>query len=429
MKILKCCRNKVKLFWSWIGQIFMFVLKGIIQFVKLIKSRINTTLFVTLIITLVTTVLGSLAVNIINKKDNYHKFKSKPFLTFESDNVQVFHLSKEVKNLEYSVGEDEWRELKDQTIVFGGSCGKLLLRGICDTGTNGSTILFGTDAEVVCTGDIYTLVNYVDYDKIYKKDTTLTTTSNAKFDHLFENCKQLVVAPEMSSTKLACNCYESMYSCCTSLLRAPELPAGILSKGCYKSMFEGCTALKVAPEIKAKEVAEESCLGMFKGCTALEKAPELPASQLARKCYSNMFESCSILQTAPTKLPADILADACYVQMFENCISLINPPDLPAKELSQNCYSNMFKNCKSLINAPVLPATSLADGCYTNMFFGCTALKQITMLATTINKNQCSQWLEKASSKGVVFINKKATWVDKLEKDILPSGWETVLYE
>ena len=128
----------------------------------------------------------------------YYRCYTKPYITYESDFTQVFHLSKEVNALEYSVGESKWKELNTQTIVFGGDHGKLLLRGKSKIGTNGATISFGTKSEVICTGDICTLVDYKHHDK--------ATTSNAKFKHLFQNCKQLVVSPILSSKVLADSC-------------------------------------------------------------------------------------------------------------------------------------------------------------------------------------------------------------------------------
>lgn len=420
IKLVKRIQSNVVSIWKWIMRNIVSLLVYLRRIVKCIRGYFNTTLFCTLL----ATVFGGLAVNYIyNEMYLDYKFKSKPFLTFESDNTQVFYLSKRVDRLEYSVGEDRWHKLSTQSIVFGGINGALKLRGVDNyKGTDGATIVFGTDAEVVCTGDVYTLVDYRHYDSYYKKDNI----SSAKFNGLFENCKQLVVAPDLHSKVLSDSCYESMFSGCVSLKRAPELPAERLKSWCYSNMFRGCTSLKKSPIISAKLLEERSCSGMFTGCVSLEEAPELGAEYLAKNCYSNMFEGCTSLKVVQKELPAGTLKDACYLKMFENCTSLIKAPDLPAMTLSQNCYSNMFKNCKNLVNAPILPATDLAESCYTNMFFGCISLEQITMLAKTINKNQFSQWLDNASSNGLVFKNKEATWEDK---DILPSGWETVLYE
>ena len=439
MKTLKRIQNKIITFWKWIKQKSIFILKKIKQLFGWIKSRINATLFITLFITLIATVLGGWAVDSIIKEENFRKFRSKPFLTFESDYTQVFRLSKEVDSLEYSVGESEWQNLRTENIVFGGRCGKLLLRGNSKKGTEGATIIFGTDAKVVCTGDIYTLVDYIHFQQHYKDTTSRDTISFANFGHLFENCKQLVVAPELCSMFLADSCYNYMFSGCTSLKRAPELPADTLTKSCYEYMFSGCTALEEAPIIKAKKLAERCCSGMFMGCISLEKAPELQAKFLAKNCYSSMFKGCESLQKGPSELPADTLAEGCYKFMFENCLSLKEAPELPAMTLSENCYSSMFKNCSSLENAPKLPATELAGRCYTSMFFGCSKLKQITMLAKTISKDQFSKWLPGNTSTdtikvffiekdkiGVLFKNKEATWKDR---DILPDDWKSEVYE
>ena len=401
MKILKCFQDRIITFWKWIKQNFIFILKKIKQFIEWIKNRINATLFITLFITLIATVLGGWAVDSIIKEENFRKFRSKPFLTFESDYTQVFRLSKEVDSLEYSVGESEWQNLKTENIVFGGSCGKLLLRGNSKNGTEGATIIFGTDAKVICTGDVYSLVNYRQCDDTLKKDST----SCAKFNSLFENCKQLIVAPKLSSKVLAENCYENMFSGCTSLKRAPELPAEILKERCYSNMFAGCTSLEEVPLINAKKLAAGCCSGMFKGCTSLGAAPELMAERMAKNCYSNMFEGCSSLNEAPV---------------------------LPALELASGCYSSMFNSCTSLKKAPELRAEKLAELCYNSIFAGCSSLSIVKVWATKIDYNQIQFWLlgtgdskEGVSVSRFFYKNKNAEWDDR----IIPQGWTIMPFD
>ena len=392
MKTLKRIQNKIITFWKWIKQKSIFILKKIKQLFGWIKSRINATLFITLFITLIATVLGGWAVDSIIKEENFRKFRSKPFLTFESDYTQVFRLSKEVDSLEYSVGEHEWSKLeKGQTIVFGGNRGKLMLRGESKKGTNGATIIFGTDAEVVCSGDLYTLVDYKHYDKLYKTNPI----SSANFNSLFENCTQLVVAPELSSTVLVDNCYEKMFSGCTSLKRAPELPAKNLKKRCYQNMFIGCTSLEEVPVIKAESLAEGCCKGMFMGCISLKEAPVLLAEQLEKNCYSYMFSGCSSLKKAP---------------------------ELRALNLAFGCYLGMFSNCTSLSTAPYLKAKKLVDFCYYKLFSGCTSLSMVKISATEIedDRYQFNSWLEGVPSDGFFYKNKDARWDNN---GIVPKDW------
>jgi hypothetical protein len=168
--------------------------------------------FISSMLALLITILGGLVVIRVNKTGNekrlYDEFYSKPYLTFEADFTQVFCLSERVNSLEYSVGEKEWEELGTQSIVFGGTRGKLLLRGMSAVGTDGAMISFTTDAQVICTGDIRTLVDYKHYETV--------ATNDAKFNSLFENCSQLIVAPELPSMDLAESCYLGMFYGCTS---------------------------------------------------------------------------------------------------------------------------------------------------------------------------------------------------------------------
>lgn len=362
-----------------------------------IGEWINKNPITSLIIAALATFVGAQIQNIIV----YVRCERKPYVTFEADFTQVFHLSEEVPNLEYSVGEKSWEKLGNQNIVFGGSRGKLLLRGTNSWGTSWyknnhhglasefwATISFATDAQVICSGDIRTLVDYTNYNTV--------STSEAKFNRLFENCTQLVVAPELLATDLAERCYEHMFSGCTSLKTAPDLPADTLPYGCYEFMFSGCTSLERAPILPAKNLADWCYWGMFSDCISLERAPELPAKQLAYGCYAHMFSDCSSLERAP------------YI--------------LPAMELADNCYWGMFSNCISLERACILPARNLAYGCYSEMFSGCTSLSAITMLATDISVSWClKDWLKYTAPCGTLYKNINAKWD---EDGIAPTGWK-----
>ncbi len=357
-----------------------------------IKNHIDTKQVLSLIVAVVAAFLGGLMVAAIVGEVRYKRFYSKPYITFESDNMQVFHLSKEVPTLEYSVGEKKWQTLKTQNVVFGGEHGKLLLRGNSELGTSGATVLFSTDAEVVCVGDIRTLVDYNNYNN--------TTTSKASFEHLFNNCKQLVIAPELPPKRMAEGCYYGMFAGCTSLKAAPELPAEKLCYSCYSEMFSGCTSLEYAPKLPAKELAEWCYAYMFSNCTSLKEGPELPAMDLANGCYKNMFS---------------------------DCVSLKAAPELPAQNLSPWCYANMFFNCVSMEKAPELPSKCLVDNCYSNMFSGCTSVTQITMSATSSDAAYLlDNWIEGISPKGTFRKNKDAQWQNE---GVVPDGWEVVLVE
>lgn len=271
-----------------------------------------------------------------------------PYLTFTADEEQTFIMSAkdsyEIPGLEYSVNNGTWKKVvTGEAVTFGGSKGTLSLRGKNNLeGTSKqdsgySQISFGkTDVNVVCKGDIRTLLDYTNYKDV--------ATESARFRHLFEDCTQLT--------------------------SAPDLPAETLAEACYSFMFEGCTSLKTAPKLSATTLAEDCYFRMFLGCTSLETAPTLSAKTLKTYCYSYMFAGCTSLKTAP---------------------------ELRATQLFSGCYQGMFQGCKSLESAPELPATTLAIQCYAYMFQNCEKLSSVTMLAPSdqILKNSdcCLYWL------------------------------------
>ena len=311
-----------------------------------------------------------------------------PYVTFSAPAEQMFKMvcygGYTISNLEYSVNFGDWKKVKaNRGVTFGGKNGGLRLRGKNIKGTADpndtriySTITFifdkdkekdvNTNVMVACTGDIRTLLDYSNYDKV--------NTSQARFLKLFYNCQALTSAPELPATDIASDCYNGMFYYCRYLKNAPELPATILKDQCYQNMFYACVSLT--------------------------KAPKLPATKLAFNCYANMFSYCYWLKEAP-ELPATTLAWQCYQDMFTNC-SFSKAPKLPAEIMKTNCYAGMFAGCTNLTEAPELPAKQLENFCYSRMFQGCTKLSTVTMSAPSdqISKasNCCSSWLDNAGT-------------------------------
>jgi len=311
-----------------------------------------------------------------------------PYVTFSAPAEQTFKMvcygGYTISNLEYSVNFGDWKEVKaNEGITFGGQKGGLRLRGKNIKGTADpndtriySTITFifdkdkekdvNTNVMVACTGDIRTLLDYSNYDKV--------NTSQARFLKLFNNCQALTSAPKLPATDIASDCYNGMFNYCRYLKNAPELPATILKDQCYQNMFYACVSLT--------------------------SAPKLPATKLAFNCYANMFSYCYWLKEAP-ELPATKLAGQCYQDMFTNC-SFSKAPKLPAEIMKSNCYAGMFTGCTNLTEAPELPAKQLESFCYSRMFQGCTKLSTVTMSAPSdqISKasNCCSSWLDNAGT-------------------------------
>ena len=310
-----------------------------------------------------------------------------PYLTFTAEEEQSLTMSMAVPTLQYSLNGEEWVDLGDKTVTFGGEKGALQVRGKSPYGTAFSrssnefaTIQFDNAIPVYCTGEIRTLVDYENYKTV--------DTSNARFCFLFLNCKSLITAPELPATILAEYCYSGMFNSCASLKEAPELPATTLTEYCYSNMFYDCESLKEAPNLPATTLAKSCYESMFNSCKSLTDVPELPVTTLAEGCYSNMFAHCESLTNAP-ELPATTLAPGCYYSMFYGCNSLKEAPELPATTLVNDCYSWMFNGCNSLKEAPELPATTLAYGCYRGMFQGCESLTEAPELPATTLAECC----------------------------------------
>ena len=167
-----------------------------------------------------------------------------PYVTFkanEDQKIKMVAFGYTITGLEYSVNGGDWKTVEaDKEVPFGGDNGDLRLRGKNPDGTSigdvcYSTITFTKDAPVACTGDIRTLLDWNNYNKV--------ETKNARFCRLFEHCSVLTSAPELPAEILADFCYYGMFIDCTNLTSAPELPAETLADECYHQMFYGCTKL------------------------------------------------------------------------------------------------------------------------------------------------------------------------------------------
>ena len=215
-----------------------------------------------------------------------NKAKYTPYLTFKAERVQTFKMTVQydykISKLEYSVNGGDWTLVEPNTEVpFGGDKGDLRLRGTNSKGTASSwnaysTITFTENAPVACTGDIRTLLDWSNYNKV--------ETQNAKFCNLFDDCRVLTSAPELPAETLADNCYGSMFNRCTNLTSAPALPATTLAIGCYSRMFEFCTNLESAPVLSAETLAQNCYYSMFYGCSKLTTVTMLaPSTEISKE--------------------------------------------------------------------------------------------------------------------------------------------------
>lgn len=184
-----------------------------------------------------------------------------PYVTFKAEEEQKFKMTTSgnynISGLQYSVKNGKWQDVVANTEVpFGGDKGDLRLRGTNTNGTADGQTLISTiqfteaNVNVACTGDIRTLLDWRNYNKV--------ETGKARFCGLFNYCSVLTSAPELPATKLADFCYNQMFSYCTNLVSAPVLPATTLADFCYYYMFNNCkklstvTMLALESEITSK---------------------------------------------------------------------------------------------------------------------------------------------------------------------------------
>ena len=228
-----------------------------------------------------------------------------PYVTFTADREQFFYMSPknlyQINGLEYSVNGVDWKTVVEgEQVRFGGEYGDLRLRGTNPNETatdysNYSTITFTENAPVACTGDIRTLLDWSNYNKV--------ETQNAKFYSLFSNCSVLTSAPKLPAETLAEGCYSNMFNSCTNLTSAPALPATTLARGCYSTMFRFCTNLESAPVLSAETLAQNCYNSMFYGCGKLTTVTMLaPSTEITGKdlCVKNWLDFAGTTATSRT---------------------------------------------------------------------------------------------------------------------------------
>ena len=228
----------------------------------------------------------------------YRKYKEDPYLTFisEQDGSRVA-LNRSTTSatinglLKYSTNNGKNWENYTFTRQGESYCGLTITLNENDSlmfkGTLPQTnFKFSISGKVSAKGDITSLHNGVGGD--------FALVSNSMYK-MFHNCTGLTTAPNLPSTTLSINCYDSMFSGCTSLTTAPALPATNLSgaSSCYNGMFGGCTSLTTAPALPATTLASSCYEGMFRGCTSLTTTPNLLSETLVSDCYAYMFSGCS----------------------------------------------------------------------------------------------------------------------------------------
>lgn len=111
---------------------------------------------------------------------------------------------------------------KFESIFYTTSDGKLNNYGFYSHGNSSEIdgmISFSMKGKIAATGNILSLLNY----------NEIEPSSHFEFYKLFENCKSLVKAPDLPSTKLGVGCYKYMFKGCENLTTPPVLPSATMA--------------------------------------------------------------------------------------------------------------------------------------------------------------------------------------------------------
>ena len=165
-------------------------------------------------------------------------------------------------------------------------------------------------------------------------------------------------------TILVPSCFIFLFQNCTNLVKAPDLPAMTLTPYCYEGMFAGCTSLTEAPALPALDLASECYLWMFKDCTSL-KSITIPSN--ITEIGSTAFENSGLTSfTFPSTLKN--LQDC----VFRGCKGLTSIT-IPST-LEYPGYSQTFRDCTGLISVNIQN-----DYISWREFSGCKNLKTVTI--------------------------------------------------
>lgn len=233
---------------------------------------------------------------------------------------------------------------------------------------------FELEGTIKASGDIQSLLNYVDY------------VPEWGFNNAFYYQENLIQAPALTAIRIGQSGYSSMFSECHSLKRVFKFEAQtITTQSCFR-MFYQCSSLQQFPQIKITRMnGKNACAQMFSYCNSLKRISNLPCRKLTQYCYSNMFAYCSSLQETP-ELPAINGAPNCYEQMFIQCTNLKKVNKIYMQNFGYCCLKQMFYNCTSLTTVQPINIVSFnvsyngtITNCFDYTFQNCNSLTGITI--------------------------------------------------
>ena len=223
---------------------------------------------------------------------------------FKADGEQTVAITKvgsaPAITMQYSYDGVTWDAWDLAALPFGGNT-KVYVRGVNNVrfGTNANNynkITFSTDAFVYISGIVEALLNgeneVLTYDtsgilrNLFYQQTALRSVENLRFEAISTGYNGIAV-------------YAYMFYGCTNLLYAPKILSITTFNGGDENsnMFKDCKSLVKAPELPSTKLYGFIYQNMFDSCISLVDAPCLPAKTLVRGCYSLMFNNCSNIKS------------------------------------------------------------------------------------------------------------------------------------
>lgn len=201
---------------------------------------------------------------------------SQEYLTFEAIEDGQFRLHREQSAVtcQYSLDNGTtWTTLADNVYtptVLAGQ--KIKWKGnitpiASETLGAGGVGIFSATGRFNAMGNPYSMLNDTSFGSI------TAMTQRYALTELFRGNTYLISAENLSlpANVMYDRCYRSMFNECSNLVAAPELPATVMAYYCYVAMFANCTSLQEAPYLPATTLYQYCYQGMFRYCTSLNK--------------------------------------------------------------------------------------------------------------------------------------------------------------
>jgi hypothetical protein len=171
------------------------------------------------------------------------------------------------------------------------------------------------------------------------------------------------------------------------------LPTKNLGIYIFDSMFNECSNLIDAPDINAKYLPKGACKNMFKSCSSLTTMPTILAETLEESAMDYMFGDCSSLVTT-TQLHIKKIIVGGMNWIFSNCTSLVTAPiwneDIEVVDLTNNYnwFDFTFAGCSSLEDVSTWNLRFNSISAYNSqtghcMFAGCTSVENSPLWGLT----------------------------------------------